>query len=302
MQSLSYTGTFVFMHDKTVDTLWIAHGLNPQGGIKERLLALSGEPREIIRDPHRLTCMLSGSQKVLVEAEPGRNLSTVPAVIPMNLEALKPHYQSQIKGADRVVESSCRTLLILAADQWRYGYQFCIAEDSGLLLKYSILAPHGQPLERLIFTSLKTYDRLPEEYFEPTLARQDAIQHPPVSAPEAKLPPDPAWRISALPPGFYVREAMKYPLATRSAPVQQMVITDGLATISVFIAPLEERSRGVSGMTQSGAVATYMHEAWGHQVTVVGAVPAHTVELIGNAVQYSPGATGAAKPNIRQDD
>src|SRR5688572_9005365 len=48
MQSQAYTGTFIYRHKDKVETLKIVHR-NRNGRVDERLITLSGKPREIIR-------------------------------------------------------------------------------------------------------------------------------------------------------------------------------------------------------------------------------------------------------------
>jgi len=63
-----------------------------------------------------------------------------------------------------------------------------------------------------------------------------------------------------------------------------MVLSDGLAAVSVFIEKLDKSDQILSGANSMGAVNAFVREVSGHQVTVVGEVPAVTVKAIANAV------------------
>jgi len=72
-----------------------------------------------------------------------------------------------------------------------------------------------------------------------------------------------------------------------SKPVGQVVFSDGLAAVSVFIEPLDgAREPPRTGLASLGAIHIYTREVAHHMVTVVGEAPAASVQRIGNAVEY----------------
>src|SRR5258706_16184932 len=69
----------------------------------------------------------------------------------------------------------------------------------------------------------------------------------------------------------------------------QVVYSDGLAAVSVFIEPLDARREAVRpGLASVGAIHIYTREVANHVVTVVGEAPAASVQRIANAVEYRP--------------
>jgi sigma-E factor negative regulatory protein RseB len=89
-------------------------------------------------------------------------------------------------------------------------------------------------------------------------------------------------------PGF--RKIVEVRRMMRDAqPVAQIVYSDGIAAVSIFIEPIsgrEERPRtGLAGM---GAVNVYTREVAEHLVTVVGEAPAASVQRIADTVEYRP--------------
>ena len=72
-----------------------------------------------------------------------------------------------------------------------------------------------------------------------------------------------------------------------SRPAAQVVYSDGLAAVSVFIESLEGRPEPVrTGLASMGAIHIYTREVANHVVTVVGEAPAASVQRIANAVEY----------------
>jgi len=94
------------------------------------------------------------------------------------------------------------------------------------------------------------------------------------------------WTMSADLPGF--RKIVEIRRMLRDAqPVGQVVYSDGLAAVSVFIEPLAGRSETARlGLATKGALNVYTREVADHLVTVVGEAPASSVQRIGNTVQY----------------
>ena len=72
----------------------------------------------------------------------------------------------------------------------------------------------------------------------------------------------------------------------RNAPdVNQIVVSDGLSAVSVFIEPAQGRSVPPAlGASRQGAVHTSTRKLDHHLVTVVGDVPAECVQTIANGV------------------
>jgi sigma-E factor negative regulatory protein RseB len=66
-----------------------------------------------------------------------------------------------------------------------------------------------------------------------------------------------------------------------------MVLSDGLAAVSVFIEPAAGRSAlSQTGLVRQGATNVYVKSVGNHWVTVVGEAPAESVKYIADAVEY----------------
>jgi sigma-E factor negative regulatory protein RseB len=94
------------------------------------------------------------------------------------------------------------------------------------------------------------------------------------------------WRVTA-PPGYVSTSEVTREFADRKR-VHQLVLSDGLATISIFIEPyLSERSEYVpQGAAQSGSVNIYGVRIANYWLTVLGEVPASTLEQLAQSIQY----------------
>jgi len=81
-------------------------------------------------------------------------------------------------------------------------------------------------------------------------------------------------------------------MTENAAPVEHLVLSDGLATVSVYVeqAGLQDTLIGAS---RQGAVSSYGTLFDGRQVVVVGDVPMQTARAIGAAIR--PGLANAGQ-------
>lgn len=286
-QSLNYRGTFVYLHQGRLEAMRIIHRA-AEGGEQERLLALTGEAREVIRDKERVTCILPKSKAVMVDRSLPRK--PFPAALPRDLGDLADNYEFLVQDEDRVSGLSTRGILIRPRDAFRYGYRLWLERDNGLLLKSELLDAAGSPVEQLMFTDIEVLDSVPDADLQPALQGEDYTrqrhQEQPPTARSAAPAENGEWTVAGLPPGFMLTHRSRHALPASSGEVEHLVFSDGLATVSVYIEPQSES--GLNGASHMGAVNALGLRQGGHQITVVGEVPRLTVERIGASVQRRP--------------
>lgn len=283
---INYQGTFVFMHDDQLQSMRILHGVS-DGEVKERLTALSGEPREVLRDQETVTCIWP--ERKLVTVEPASSDHGIPTIVPKDLETIEHHYRVRVGTAERIAGQNCRVVAIRPIDYFRYGYDLCIQPQTGMLLRSKMYHPRGGLLEEFMFTSLQYLEEIDEQEFEPVnnvegytwRKPNDDVQY---SDNTGEL--ENSWRVSRLPPGFSVSKISHRLMSTSDEPVQHMVVSDGFATVSVFIVKPRELNRVHEGRSRHGAINAFSRGFKDHQITVLGEVPNATVEMIGTSIMY----------------
>lgn len=288
-RNVSFTGTFVLVQEDELETVQIFHGLEA-GGMRERLVTLSGEAREIVRDHDIRTCVSPEHETVVVERVRERRGLT--ALSPEDLGDIADYYQLSEGDAGRVAGRDCRWIDIRPRDEFRYGFRVCVDRESGVALNSAVLN-QGRPVERMVFTAFEVVDRVPAEVFEATLIRTGFTWYKPTPVPQRGS--DDVFQndiiFKKLPPGFRVSDNVVQAMAALSSPVRHIVITDGLASVSVFVSEQPTASDSdADRYWKSGDGATHSMARIndGHRVTVVGEVPAQTVELIARNVSVRP--------------
>lgn len=284
-RALNYEGTFVYLHDGKMVSMRIIHGAGPKGE-QERLIVLDGVGREMMRDPRVITnIQYQNGAEVVAQGRPRKPF--LPAGLLSHNAALDKYYNFSLDGEGRVADRLTRVVLVSPRDAYRYGYRLWIDEASGLLLKYELINAQGAPLEQLMFTTLDLHPAPPAGLPDP-----DAGAETQGATPRAEAAPDPApaldkdkvWRITRMPEGFKQTEHGHRILTTHAAPMEHIVLSDGLAAVSVFIEKLNG-APGFKGSRQVGAVRAYGNVMQEHQITVVGGVPEQTVRMIAESIQ-----------------
>ena len=74
------------------------------------------------------------------------------------------------------------------------------------------------------------------------------------------------------------------PILESRDPVEHLVYSDGLASLSVFIERLSTTGKPLDGLDSMGAVHAYGAMVDEFQITVVGEVPAATVTRVAGSV------------------
>ena len=100
-------------------------------------------------------------------------------------------------------------------------------------------------------------------------------------------PADTGWIVTNPLPGFKKLMEAKRWLVGRSGSVSQIVLSDGLAAISIFIEPMPS-AQPPESVSHQGAVNIYKRPHGNHVVTVLGEAPQNTIRQIANSLELRP--------------
>ncbi|HEY7840244.1 MAG TPA: MucB/RseB C-terminal domain-containing protein [Gammaproteobacteria bacterium] len=277
----NYDGTFIYLRHRQMDSMRLIHKAD-QGGEFERLVSLTGMPREVIRDDRSVRCIYPDDEAVVVEKSRPRKYV---AQLPEPVERIAPYYLFTLDGEDRVAGRDAWVVNIQPRDAFRYGYRLWIDKDSMLLLKSELRDKSGFPLEQIMFTELRVLDAVPDELLQPGVSGQNYTwYHGASSTKRGEGIREGRWTVSWMPNGFSMNEHEREALVASGKPVDHMVFSDGLASVSVFIEQLDGEVEMPVGLSRMGGVNTYAKHLGDFQVTAVGEVPPATVQRIANSV------------------
>ncbi|MDH5766326.1 MAG: MucB/RseB C-terminal domain-containing protein [Gammaproteobacteria bacterium] len=275
----NYQGTMIIRQADKVDTLFVQHGVNDKG-IWESLEFLNGESRKVVRTKDTVKTIFPERKLVTVSHEIMQ--SHLHPELPENISDLKQYYSIQLTGVGRVARKPAQILEIKPKDQFRYGFKFWLDKDTGLLLKCDLMNSKGDIVEQLIFSELTLLNKSPvtdqeNEYADFQLVNLD----------QGRKQSTDIWKAAQLPDGFILTRASTRPSSSGKGLVYQVVYSDGMASVSVFVEKQMPAQRALQGVSTMGVVNAFGRPVNGHQVTVIGEVPVETVKLIGQSIRYT---------------
>ena len=282
MQNKNYTGTYVYMHGDMVETLHISH-MRDAGGERERLVSLNGEAREIIRDNSSVTCVWPGSKAVIVSQSQPR--TPFAEWVSGGLDSIVKWYDLSILGTDRVAGRDSTVIGIIPKDTFRYGHKIWVDSENSLLLRSQMLDLRGQPVEQVMFTDMQVAENLVAEQFVPSLNQGYEWQK--LDGDASDGPFFVAWVFKELPTGFVRVSELVKPMGKNGRPTHHVTLSDGIASVSVYIEASQGVETSLRGESQIGAMSAYGRSVEGIQITVVGEVPMATAAYIGQSVKLA---------------
>jgi sigma-E factor negative regulatory protein RseB len=279
VEELNYRGTFVHVLDGTVERLHIVHR-NADGQSGERILSLDGPGREIVRQGDQVQGIFPDRRIVLFETR--SDVSPLVSALPSNSAELEPHYEITLGASARIAERAAQVLEIKPRDEFRYGYVLWLDEETAMPLQSQLIDEQGQVVEQILFTEIEVPADIPAAALEATIATEGfTMLRAPDAAPFAAEIP---WRAAAVPGGFKLSVATQSPIAGSDTPVEHLVYSDGLATVSVFIEDPATKAEVGEGFSTVGSTNAYSLTLRGRKVTAMGEVPRQTVRTIASSL------------------
>ena len=279
---VNYSGTIVYEAGGDMRTSRITH-LFDGAHSHERVQTLDGKPREYIRlrteSDDEVRCLIPESRRIVIEHraidEPFPGLVSVPA------ETILERYELKTGDVERVAGVECQVLLLEPRDQLRYGYRLCVDRGTGLLLKAQTLGERREVIEQVAFTDIRIGERIDRSRLKPawptdgwTVERSDY----------QRADPEKAGWVVPTPDGFRRTKEVLRRMGTGDA--MQVVFSDGLATLSVFIEPVAGAKSVADEVQLMGPTAAYARRIGDSLVTVIGEVPPGAARSVAKSVEF----------------
>ena len=289
-RELNYQGIFVFQNGKQSSSVQITH-MNSAGQEMMRNVVLdinpqaasaqSNQPREVYSQGKDVVIMQQKNQKTVIEKRRGQSL--FPAMLPTDLRSIKINYNAKLGAKETIAGREAQIIDLMPNDAFRYGYRIWADTEYGLMLKMTLVDSKNQMLEQIAFSQLSMLSSQDVNWFQPKIdmtksyVMQDktAIDH--VNS---------DWIIAELPAGYVKVDHRALAVAGKSSPVDQMIFSDGIGSVSLFIEPLVKGVRAKMGHMSIGSTNICARVLDGYQITVVGEVPSLPCLQIAKAVSF----------------
>jgi len=292
-QKLNYSGIFVYQQGSQVRTSRITHMLQGRNEV-EKLEILDGKPREYIRNNEDIIYYVPESKTLLLERRVTQDV--FPSILVAPPSELADSYSIRKGEMGRVAGFDCQAVVLEPKDNLRYGYKLWAEKMSGLLLRAQTLNERGAVVEQIAFTQIEignidrarvktSFGNTQGWHVENTVMSQGSLS---------------GWSVKIVPPGFKkIHEVMRLVSDAHglnsgsvnshtSHPAQrevaQIVFSDGMAAISVFIEPgTQSRTEGSMQQGAMNIVGKRQGDFW---LTIVGEVPAAAIRQVANSVEF----------------
>ncbi|MGI4849124.1 MAG: MucB/RseB C-terminal domain-containing protein [Janthinobacterium lividum] len=287
-QKLNFSGTFVYQQGNLVRTSRITHFLEGKNEI-EKLEVLDGKPREYIRNNDEIVCYVPESKTLLVEKRVSKDV--FPAILAVNPGELAEQYEIHKGETGRIAGFESQAIVLEPKDKLRYGYRLWAERVTGLLLRAQTLNDKGEAVEQITFTQLmignidksqvrSSFQNTKNWHVENAVMHQTDLS---------------GWTVRGIPAGFRkIREMQRVLTDTTAAglasgqsverEVSQIVFSDGMAAISVFIEP-GSKSR-TEGSVQQGAMNIVGKRQGDFWLTIMGEVPSAAIQQVANTIEF----------------
>ncbi|HEX5539477.1 MAG TPA: MucB/RseB C-terminal domain-containing protein [Methylophilaceae bacterium] len=282
-RDLSYKGVFVYQSGDSSRSVQITH-MNYGQGEYARIVMLDGLPREVLSQGSDVVIFNPHDEKVVIEKRRGHNM--FPALLPPHISALKTIYQARLGNNERIGGHMGQVIFLEPRDKYRYGYEFWVDRENGLLLKYVTVNENNEVMEKIAFNQVALLDTHEMDWFQPNVDHAKAYvmeDH----APSRVLAEVEGLSLGDLPPGYRKVDQMLTQLQGKAKPITHLIFSDGLASVSLFIEPLAKDAPPKNGHNAMGATHFYACVVDGRQITVVGEVPEATVAQIAHAIRFN---------------
>lgn len=282
---LNYRGIVAYLKDSHVESFQLFHAYT-EDTEHERLVSMNSPLREVVRSAEKVSCYFPDTKTVFVENRPPRR--SVLLELPEDWRQLSRHYDLKLQAREYIAQRLSQIVSIEPRDDFRYARRIWVDLESKLPLKFELVDEHDQAVEQMMFTSLSVEDSIPladlnastkVDTFTWQVNRREAM-------PLGSL----KWVLGSVPDGFQMISYTRLIRTPTEYPVEHILLSDGFSSVSIYI---DELGGGVGKGHQKkvGAINAHSRVIDRYLVTVMGEVPARTVEAIAGGVRFQSNDT-----------
>jgi sigma-E factor negative regulatory protein RseB len=210
-----------------------------------------------------------------------------PAILSAPAETIAASYDVKLGTSERVLGHECQWIRLEPRDDLRFSQRLCSELSTGLILRAKVLSGQRQVIEQYTFTDLRIGPQAARADLK-SIFRAHSRQWLSDGQPRDETAnADTGWSVVRAPQGFLKVAELKRTLPGRGQPVSQIVLTDGVASLSVFVEAAAP-PRTVESSSEDGTTAFYARPMGEQLVTVLGEVPLATAQLVARNVARRP--------------
>lgn len=285
----SYTGTFVVSAGGNMSSAKIWHVCEGKEQV-ERVETLSGAPRSIFRHNGQVITFMP-DQKV-ARSEKRESLGLFPGLFQSADSRIADFYRFRPEGIERVAGVDADIVRLIPKDSLRFGYRVWTERQNGLVVKLQTLDSDGKVIEQAAFSELQFDVPVKMDKLIQMMGKVEGyrLEKPLLVKTTASAE---GWALKAPVAGFNSMSCYKRPVSTAAGRVNsvageaplQWIFSDGLASVSIFVEPLDRQRHIRESSLSLGATQTMTKQLDAYWITLVGEVPIATLRLFANGLE-----------------
>ena len=278
-QQLNYEGVF---HSQSSSESNSTHVIHANIDNKEYCLLkmLDGAPNEVFCSGDMV--YVTSQDGLLIKKR--KNQFLFPSVLPSDIKHLKKNYQLSFGEKKRVADRMAQHIELKAKDNLRFNYHIWIDDKNLLPLKLIVTNNKNQPIEQSTFTTIAFSEVIDKDIFEKNInlskvyvSKNKFIEN---------YVSNKFWNLKDLPSGFKEVDLISRRVNGLNLLDYQIIFSDGLAYVSLFIRPITRGTEPKEGTVAIGPTNISARYQDGYQIMSVGMVPPETVNTISGAIEF----------------
>ena len=278
-QQLNYEGVF---HSQSSSESNSTHVIHANIDNKEYCLLkmLDGAPNEVFCSGDMV--YVTSQDGLLIKKR--KNQFLFPSVLPSDIKHLKKNYQLSFGEKKRVADRMAQHIELKAKDNLRFNYHIWIDEKNLLPLKLIVTNNKNQPIEQSTFTTIAFSEVIDKDIFEKNInlskvyvSKNKFIEN---------YVSNKFWNLKDLPSGFKEVDLISRRVNGLNLLDYQIIFSDGLAYVSLFIRPITRGTEPKEGTVAIGPTNISARYQDGYQIMSVGMVPPETVNTFSGALEF----------------
>lgn len=277
----AYMGTLVVSAGSAMSSSRIWHVCDGKQQM-ERVDTLTGEPRTTIRRNNEVVTFVPSAKVALVEKR--ESLGLFPELLRTPSNQIAAFYAADERGSERVAGHLADVVDIQPKDALRFGYRIWSEKKTGLVVKMQTLGEQGAVLEQVAFTELQLDAPVRMDKLKQLMSDTKGydLQRPVLhkTTPQAE-----GWQLKDAVPGFTTMSCHTREAAAGSRAPMQWVLSDGLATVSLFIEPFDAARHQTEASAVMGATHSLTQRLGDYWLTAMGEVPLITLRRFAGGLE-----------------
>jgi len=202
--------------------------------------------------------------------------------LPDDPAVLTRYYRINLRGQEFIAGHLCQVVALEPRDEYRYTRLLWVDTVSRLPLKLDVINEDGQSVEQMVFTTLDTRSQVTSKDLEPVAHASMGVTQ--VSHRETLALESLNWTLMDVPDGFQMVSYVRLKRPPADVPVEHLLLSDGFSSVSVYLEKSGAAAR--KGARRVGAINVDTVLVHGYLITVMGEVPAKTVQRIAKGLHY----------------